>query len=87
MGCTVVQLEGVTAILCTRGRPPRRRRCSACPRPATLQCDGPPRRAGATSCDRYLCEACAVEVGPERHLCAECHAAPELPLAASGRAP
>jgi hypothetical protein len=80
MPCTPMTLPGgVRAIVCTRGR---RYRC-ACGRAATIQCDatapaklissgpnaGRVRKAG--TCDKHLCASCAVEVGPDRHLCPE----------------
>lgn len=66
---TLVQGNGVTVIACTRGR--ERRLCSVCKsRAMSKLCDFPLRgeRAGAT-CDRDLCDRCAVHVGPNRDLC------------------
>lgn len=52
--------------MCTRGpRRGDRRRC-ACGSPATRLCDG---REGGRPCDRPLCGACAIRVGPNRDLC------------------
>lgn len=56
--------NGARGVLCTRSRRPR----CACGQPATLQCDAPTKRKSGT-CDRHLCAACAVEVGPDKHLC------------------
>lgn len=56
--------NGARGILCTRSRRPR----CACGQPATLQCDAPTKRKSGT-CDRHLCERCATEVGPDKHLC------------------
>lgn len=65
MPCTHVTLPGgISAIVRTSGP---RLRC-ACGRSPTLQCDAPTKRRSGT-CDRHLCERCAVEVGPDRHLC------------------
>jgi hypothetical protein len=53
----------------------RRHHCCTCGvLGATFQCDGDRKKSGKT-CDRYLCEACAVEVGPDQHLCPRCYAA------------
>jgi hypothetical protein len=35
---------------------------------AAFQCDAPTQRRSGT-CDQHLCAKCAVEVGPDRHLC------------------
>jgi len=45
--------------------------CKTCGRVATLQCDYPTRtRAGkARTCDAWICQGCATEVGPDRHHC------------------
>jgi hypothetical protein len=64
MPCTPFSIGGARGFICTR-RP--RPRC-ACGTPASLQCDAPTKRRSGT-CDRHLCTACAVEVGPDRHLC------------------
>lgn len=64
MPCTPFTLNGARGILCTRTRRPR----CACGQPATLQCDAPTKRRSGT-CDRHLCERCATEVGPDKHLC------------------
>ena len=55
---------GGSGILCTRTRRPR----CACGTVATLQCDAPTKRKSGT-CDRNLCERCATEVGPDKHVC------------------
>jgi len=58
----------VKGFVCSRGQkqPPR---CK-CGRKAPLLCDQPLTgpKTGKT-CDRPLCERCATEVGPDRHLC------------------
>lgn len=78
MPCTpFTRPGGGSGILCTRTRRPR----CACGQPATLQCDAPTpgklissgpnagrvRKPG--TCDRHLCERCATEVGPDKHVC------------------
>lgn len=69
MPCTVIEFHGGRAIVCSRGSKSTAL-CSNCKRPAGLLCDYPLRgpKAGKT-CDRKLCERCAVETGAERHLC------------------
>ncbi len=65
MPCTPFTLpDGTRGILCSR-RPTLR---CACGRAASLQCDALSTRRSGT-CDRHLCSRCAVEVGPDRHLC------------------
>jgi hypothetical protein len=64
MPCTPFTLGTARGFICTRGQRPR----CACGKPATLQCDAPTKRKSGT-CDRHLCAGCAVEVGPEKHLC------------------
>lgn len=65
MPCTPFTLpNGARGFICSRTPRPR----CACGNPATLQCDAPTRRSTGT-CDRHLCERCAIEVGPELHLC------------------
>lgn len=60
--------DGTRAIVCGSGKRPRAKPCR-CGKPSTLQCDYPI-LADAT-CDRYLCGACAVHVGPNRDYCKE----------------
>jgi len=63
MGCDTTRLPGNGIMfICSRGQ--RRKRCAVCTkRDATKLCDFPlrGRKAGAT-CDRALCDACAVEI-------------------------
>lgn len=74
MPCTPFTLPGgARGILCSRGPRPR----CACGQPARLQCDAPTKRRSGT-CDKHLCESCAVEVGPDRHLCPAHRDQPEL---------
>lgn len=65
MTCTPFTLPGGgSGFICSRGPRPR----CACGTVATLQCDAPSKRRSGT-CDKHLCEACATEVGPDKHLC------------------
>lgn len=62
--------DGSFAIVC--GSKPRARRCSTahCRRTADYQCDYPVTRAGkAATCDRWVCESCRTNVGPDRDYC------------------
>ena len=54
------------AIVC--GRRVRKPRC-ACGAIAHLQCDW--KLAAGKTCDAWICDACAQEVGPNKHLCPE----------------
>jgi hypothetical protein len=46
---------------------PSRRRCSSCgTRWASRQCDYP---KGKGTCDKHLCDGCAVTVGPDLDYC------------------
>ena len=70
MKCTHVQVGGVHAIVCSSGgRGYRPHRCSECGRAlsATLQCDW--KVGEGKTCDAWLCKLCALEVGPDKHLC------------------
>ena len=54
--------------VCTRNH--RSKPCSVCGRPMSRLCDYRLRGAKAgKTCDRPLCERCAVRVGPDRDLC------------------
>lgn len=70
MTCNTIDLgNGETAIVCSRGRKPRR--CTVCNRNRiAVLCDFPlaGKKTGKT-CSRGLCERCAVHVGPDRDLC------------------
>lgn len=49
-----------------------RSKCSVCRmRPHTKLCDGPARTKSGT-CDRKLCDACALTVAPNKDLCPDC---------------
>lgn len=67
MPCETITLPGgISAIVCTRRKP--RRRCSCGSGQFTsLLCDHPKPRGG--TCDKPLCDGCAVVVGTDRHHC------------------
>jgi hypothetical protein len=68
MACTRFQVGNAVAFACTRG-PVRKHRCS-CGAVATKQCDAPLRgKKQGQTCDKYLCDGCAVAIGPEIDLC------------------
>lgn len=70
MPCEAVEFEdGRRAILCSRSRRGRRK-CHCCGAPATKECDFA-RAARAKTCDKPLCESCAVPVGENRDYCPE----------------
>jgi hypothetical protein len=82
MPCEIVTNHetGLSAILCSRGRPASRqpkRLCADClamgkKTPAAKLCDGPGPRAGQT-CDRGMClEHVAAHPAPNRDLCSRC---------------
>lgn len=89
MPCTPVPLPGgITAIVCSRGRR-RPRSCAHCGKPSSKLCDFerkvPEIRDGqqrlvVKTCDKPLCDACAVSVGPDRDYCPD-HKAPPPPQA------
>jgi hypothetical protein len=72
MPCVPFQHEGMRGIICGRGL--KVTRCAYCPRPATLMCDWP-KRSG--TCDRAMCEGCALEVDQDLHQC-RAHSVPGL---------
>ena len=51
--------------VCRRGGAP----CSECHSPHTKLCDFPLRGSRGGTCDRKLCDRCAVTVGPDKHYC------------------
>ncbi len=68
MVCRTMPLPGGGyAIVC--GPAPKRKRCSACGKPADLLCDW--KVDTAKTCDAPICAACAVEPAPDKHLCRE----------------
>lgn len=74
----VKQLDGTQVLVCSRGER-RRRRCASGLHPtyswgrwapwAAKLCDYP--MPGGKTCDKPLCEACAVNVGSNRDYCPE----------------
>ena len=66
MVCTPVPMgDGTVAIVCSRNT--RTPKCSICrERDGTRQCDFP---KGKGTCDKYLCETCAVRIEPEVDFC------------------
>jgi hypothetical protein len=64
MPCQHTQVPGGFVVVCTRGRPSRAR-CQVCKAGEhTLLCDAPLRGAKTgKTCDRKLCDRCAVKVG------------------------
>jgi hypothetical protein len=79
MICEHVTLPGgINAIVCGRGR--RRPALCKCGRPSTKLCDfeiAPAiHSAKAKTCDKPLCDACAVSVGKNKDFCPD-HPRPE----------
>lgn len=64
MHCRSIKVAGVSAIVCGSG--PKRCKCG---RRSTRLCDWktPARQSG--TCDRPLCDRCAVSPAPEKDLC------------------
>lgn len=70
--------DGITAILCSRKKRPKR--CQFCEKPAGFECDGlkPKRKSG--HCDKRMCEAHRTNIGRQElgdtldtmDLCPEC---------------
>lgn len=78
MTCTTFKMpDGGVGIICTPRV--RVRWCADCGKPASKQCDFPLRgsKAGKT-CDRHICERCAVDVGTNLDYC-QVHARAERP--------
>lgn len=71
MTCTPIYLHGQhVGFVCSRGtRTKKAKPCVGCGQPSTKLCDHPltGKRAGKT-CDRPLCDACAVVQPTVRHL-------------------
>lgn len=63
MKCSRVNVGGARAIVCG----PRRAPVCACGARATLQCDW--RTGKDRTCDAFICEDCALEPAPDKHLC------------------
>lgn len=67
---TVPLENGNRAIVCQA--PPRKRRCACCINFATKQCDFPVTSAKGVAigtCDKHLCDHCAVHVGEDLDHC------------------
>jgi len=65
MACRTIKVDGVAAILCTRGR--GRRKCSVCGKPADILCDWP---TSTGACDKPLCRRHAIQgPGPNTDYC------------------
>jgi hypothetical protein len=62
MTCDVLRLpNGEVLIACSRGRRKKAPPCADCGRPSTKQCDYLLRgKKAVKTCDRHLCDACAV---------------------------
>lgn len=77
MKCDYVELpNGSRAIVCTSARRGAKQQKCACGKPATIQCDWKLPQMRDTigkqgTCDRHICEKCALEVAPDKHLCGE----------------
>lgn len=67
MTCETFRLpSGQTAIVCSRNR--RRPKCR-CGMPATLECDWKVSTRRSGTCDKPICQTCAVSPAPEKDLC------------------
>ena len=69
MPCESVNIGGVQAIVCSRGRTVR---CCNCRAPSKYQCDW---KVEGGTCDRHICAEHAKEVAENKHLCPEHQAA------------
>jgi hypothetical protein len=68
MPCHGFNKDGVSGIYCT-GRKGRKK-CAACGTQwASLECDFPDQNRKSGTCDKPLCNGCAVTVGPDRDFC------------------
>ena len=74
MSCTFVRTETGVMIICSRGRETPTT-CAHCSHTATKLCDGhAPLKFGvkeARTCDRPLCDKCAIHVHPNLDYCRE----------------
>lgn len=83
MTCTLVRIAGLNAIVCHRGRSRRFVACRSrgCQADATCVCDYD--LGGGRTCDLPICEAHAIEAGPDKHYCprhaASCGIRPRQP--------
>lgn len=69
MVCTPIILPGgLRGMACGRRQKPKA--CSCCGKPSTLLCDFPVKLRRSGTCDKPLCEACAVKgPGPDLDYC------------------
>lgn len=67
MGCEVVKIGDVRAIVCGRDRR-RSKRCK-CGAIADRQCDWKVKGKRSGTCDAWVCQACSVEPAPGKDLC------------------
>ena len=68
--CETIRMpDGGFAIVTFSGPRPKAKRCQwpGCKTASTLQCDYP--LLHGQTCDRYLCRAHAINVGPDRDYC------------------
>lgn len=59
--------DGGVAVVCSRGRRRRPKRCELCGNESAVLCDG--KLEGGRTCDVSLCRRCAVHVGTDRDYC------------------
>jgi len=71
MDCAHVKIGGANVIICGSRR--RVKPCHTCREIAAFQCDW--KLGGGKTCDAWICDAHAQEVGPDKHLCPEHQAA------------
>lgn len=68
MPCQHINVGGMHAIVCSRGKP-RQPKCHECSAVSGFLCDY---RAGkGKTCDRPMCARHAYQVGPDKHHCIE----------------
>lgn len=80
--CNPLKVNGQPVIICGKKRI---KACVKCGTIAPLLCDYPVVKG--VTCDVPICEACALEIGPDRHLCpahAERYAGPQQKLSLQG---
>lgn len=69
MACEHVTFpDGSDGFICGVRRA-RRPPCVHCGQPSAFECDGPPRSARHTTCDRPLCRRCRIHVPPNQDFC------------------
>lgn len=77
--------RGGGAIVCTRGRQPRRNRCGFCHAQGGFQCDW--KVGEGKTCDVHICPEHGKEVAPNKHLCPYHQEAYDRWLAERGKEP